>query len=257
MLSIAATVFYGAVLGRGQRFSTDAAGNWVNEDAEATIVSPIIHTARFENYRDCVLANWAWQYQPQVGDTIIDVGAGVGEEAVVFSKLVGPSGKVVSIEAHPATFACFQATLRNSQITNVAPVGCAITERDGTVSIDDSANHLRNSIMKGGVGQSIPSRSLDSLAKELGLGPVALLKMNIEGAERLAVEGMIELSKRTRHLVISCHDFISEAGGGEEFRTCSEVRHKLEELGFEIATRPDHPHAWTRYYLYGRNRAMT
>lgn len=254
IVALGATVGYWPASGGRQRFSTDAAGNWVNSHGEATIVSPTIHTTRFEGYRDCVLDNWAWQYRPQLGDTIIDVGAGVGEEAVIFSKLVGPRGKIVSVEAHPATFVCLQATVEHSLLANVIPVGSAITDRDGTVCIDDTENHLANSVMARG-GQSVPSRSLDSLATELELGPVALLKMNIEGAEWLAVQGMSELAKRTRHLVISCHDFLSEASGNERFRTFSEVRYRLEELGFDIATRPDHPHPWVRYYLYGRNRA--
>lgn len=257
MVAVGTTAVYGTVLGRRQQFSTDPAGNWVNRHAEATIVSPVIHTARFDAYRDWVMDNWAWQYQPQVGDTIIDVGAGVGEEAVVFSKLVGPSGKVVCIEAHPATFGCLQATLQHSGICNVIPIACAITEMDGTVSIDDTENHIANSVMTAGGGQPILSRSLDSLADELGLGTVALLKMNIEGAERLAVQGMTALAQRTRHVVISCHDFVSEdGGGGDEFRTFNEVRERLEALSFDLTTRPDHHHAWTRHYLYGRNRAM-
>lgn len=257
MVAMGTTVVYRSVLGRRQRFSTDAAGHWVNQQEQATIVSPIIHTTQFDAYRDWVMDNWAWQYEPKAGDTIIDVGAGVGEEAVVFSKLVGPSGTLVAIEAHPVTFACLQASLQRSRLTNVIPVGYAITEKDGTVSIADTENHLANSVMTAEGAQTIPSRSLDSLAEELGLGPIALLKMNIEGAERLAVEGMTALSKRIRHVVISCHDFVSEAGnGGDEFRTFSEVRNRLEALGFEITTRPDHHHAWTRYYLYGRNRAL-
>ena len=166
LVAIGATAVRGTLLGRRQRFWTDAAGHWVNEEAEATIVSPIIHTARFESYRQTVLENWAWQYQPQAGDTVIDVGAGVGEEAVVFSKLVGPTGVVVSVEAHPDTFACLRATLEQSRITNVTPIDCAVTDSDGKVSIDDTDNHLRNSVMKAGGGQSIPSRSLDSLAEE-------------------------------------------------------------------------------------------
>lgn len=248
---------YRTVLGRNQRFSTDAAGHWVNQQAEATIVSPIIQTIRFVDYRDWAMDYWSWQYTPKVGDTIIDVGAGIGEDAVVFSQLVGPSGTVIAIEAHPTTFVCLRATVQRSGLTNVIPIGCAITEADGTVSITDTENHLANSVMSGEGAHSISSRSLDSLAQELGLGPVALLKMNIEGAERLAVQGMTDLAKRVRHVIVSCHDFVSEAGnGGDEFRTFTEVRQRLEELGFEITTRPDHEHAWTRYFLYGRNRAF-
>ena len=41
---------------------------------------------------------------PQPGDIVLDVGAGTGTEALPLSQLVGDKGKVVSIEAHPATF---------------------------------------------------------------------------------------------------------------------------------------------------------
>src|SRR5947207_6560342 len=44
------------------------------------------------------------EYTPQPGDVVLDVGAGIGAEALLFSRLVGPSGRVVSIEAHPATY---------------------------------------------------------------------------------------------------------------------------------------------------------
>jgi hypothetical protein len=67
---------------------------------------------------------------------------------------------------------------------------------------------------------------------------------------------MTELSRRIRHVVISCHDFIGEAGGGDQFRTFGEVRQRLEELGFDLSTRPDHPQPWVRFYVYGRNRAF-
>lgn len=257
VVAVGTTVVYRGLLRRKQRFSTDAQGHWVNQQDEATIVSPLIHTARFGAYRDWVMDNWAWQYVPGAGDTIIDVGAGIGEEAVVFSQMVAPGGRVVAIEAHPETFACLQASVHRSGRTNVIPVSCAITEADGTVSIADTDNHIANSVMTQGGAKAISSRSLDSLANELGLGPVALLKMNIEGAERLAVQGMTQLAKRVRHVVVSCHDFVSDAGiGGDEFRTFAEVRQQLEALGFEITTRPDHAQPWTRYYLYGRNRAL-
>jgi FkbM family methyltransferase len=151
-----------------------------------------------------VLDNWAWQYRPQEGDTIIDVGAGVGEEAVVFSKIVGPRGRILAIEAHPATFACLEATVQHSNLTNVIPIWCAVTDWDGTVTINDGDNHLASSVLMGGRGQSVPSRSLDSLATELELGPVALLKMNIEGAERAGGpghDGLVEAYSLCCHLL--------------------------------------------------------
>lgn len=36
------------------------------------------------------------------------------------------------------------------------------------------------------------------------------LKMNIEGAEQLAIKGMLWLIERTQHVAIACHDFIAD-----------------------------------------------
>jgi FkbM family methyltransferase len=238
---------------RGSDFSVDDQGRWVNRQAEATFVSPIFHTKSYAAVNDWVLDNWTWGYRPRAGDTVIDVGAGIGEEAVIFSRLVGESGRVISIEAHPRTFSCLQETIRRSGLTNVTSVHCAIAEQDGELSIDDGDLHLANSVIGQRGNLKVPARSLDSLADELGLGEIALVRMNIEGAERLAVRGMSRFAPQVRNAVISCHDFIpSEYGGSPEFRTRDDVRAALEAQGLMISTRPDAAEAWVRDYLYGR-----
>ena len=84
---------------RGSDFSVDDHGRWVNRQAEATFVSPVFHTKSYAAVNEWVLDHWTWGYLPRAGDTVIDVGAGIGEEAVIFSRLVGESGRVISIEA--------------------------------------------------------------------------------------------------------------------------------------------------------------
>ena len=101
----------------------------------------------------------------------------------------------------------------------------------------------------------VVSTTLDAVALDLELGTVALLKMNIEGAERSAVRGMETLARKLRHVVISCHDFIADRGeGGDALRTFDYVQAVLESLGFETSCRADHVLPWVRYYIYGRNR---
>jgi FkbM family methyltransferase len=256
VIAAAATTARWASGRRGQNFFVDRSGNWVNRQVEATVVSPTIHSSPFAAYRAVVLDQWTFQYCPQPGDIVFDVGAGVGEEAIVFSKLVGTAGRVLSIEADPSTFACLTETIRRSSLTNVTPLSCAITARDGPVTIAQSDNHIANTIIADVQGREVPGRTLDSLTRELGLDRIDLLKMNIEGAERDAVKGMTQLAKSVGHMVISCHDFIADGGGSAAFRTFHEVSRSIEALGFDIETRPDHSHPWTRYYIYARNRAF-
>ena len=186
--SVASLVYGAATVGR-QSFSIDADGRWRNHEPEATIASPTVHTTSYAAFRDWVIDNWCWAYRPLPGDTVVDVGAGIGEEAVVFSHLVGPTGHVISIEAHPETFACLKETVRLSKLTNVTPLQIAVGERDGATMIASGKTHLTSSVVRGGAGIKVPLRSLDSLACELGLRDIALLKMNIEGASDSRLRG--------------------------------------------------------------------
>ena len=233
------------------RFSVDAGGRWINAQAEATFVSPTLHTSSYAALHGWVLDNWLWDFSLKPGDIVIDVGAGIGEETVIFSRLVGESGRVISIEAHPDTFACLERTVRLSGLDNVTTVQCAIAEADGELAISTADCHVASSVVEGG-GIRVAARSLDSLADQLGLGEVAFVKMNIEGAERPAMGGMKRLLGRLEGACISCHDFLADLGQSEEFRTREVVRRALEAAGFAIRTREDHPQCWVRDYLYAR-----
>jgi hypothetical protein len=85
---------------------------------------------------------------------------------------------------------------------------------------------------------------------------VDLLKINIEGAEMLALSGLHGFAECVAHVVVSCHDFLADRGGPTEFRTFDSVRQWLVDSGFTVRTRPDHGEEWIRYYIYARNKAF-
>lgn len=237
--------------GDARRFGVDDAGHWLNIQPEATFVGPDVHTSHVAQLTDIVMNYWCPFDRPKPGDTIIDVGAGIGEDAVVFSKLVGPTGRVIAIEAHPGTFACLQGTIARSGLSNVVAVQCAIADREGVLTMSDDSAHLANSMLKSGDGVDVPAKTLDALLGELGIETVALLKMNIEGAERPAMAGMTASAPHIRNAAISCHDFVADAGGGDEFRTREFVRPAMEAMGFEVRQRVEVAHPWERDTLYG------
>jgi hypothetical protein len=71
--------------------------------------------------------------------------------------------------------------------------------------------------------------------------------MNIEGAEPSALVGTGDLLASTRHVCISCHDFLGVP-------TKEAVLSLLAKYGFEVRTRDDAPESWTRDYVYGARR---
>ena len=195
-----------------------------------------------------------YAYTPRAGDTVFDIGAGIGAETLLFSRLVGPSGRVVSLEAHPRTYERLARLCRVNGLANVIPLQAAASAADGTAAISDLRHYLHNTVVDSGSGGiEVQARRIDTVARELGITRIDLLKMNIEGAERLAIEGLGAIIASTRHVCIGCHDFLADAGGPEAMRTKALVRDFLVEHGFRVTSRDDAPDPWTRDYLYGVN----
>jgi FkbM family methyltransferase len=193
-------------------------------------------------------------YTPRPGDIVFDVGAGIGAETLVFSRLVGDSGRVVAIEAHPQTYKRLVSLRDVNRLANVIALQVAASDADGSVVISDLAHYLQNTVVPaGGDGIEVTARRLDSVAADLGIPRIDLLTMNIEGAERLAIQGLGAMLESTRHVCISCHDFLAENGASDHLRTREFVREFLAAHGFHVITRDDAPDPWTRDYVYGVN----
>jgi FkbM family methyltransferase len=193
-------------------------------------------------------------YVPRRGDIVFDIGAGVGAETLVFSRLVGDSGRVVSVEPHPGTYERLVAVCRANGLANVTALQLAASDRDGEALLTDDQNHVRNALVgTGGDGVEVRARRIETIAGELGVRRIDLLKMNIEGAEEAAIRGLGALLDETRNVCISCHDFLADRTGDEQLRTKTAVRAFLAEHGFVVTSRDDAEQPWTRDYLYGVN----
>src|SRR5690606_20878137 len=141
--------------------------------------------------------HWLTFYEPAEGDIVLDVGAGVGIEAVLLSRAVGTTGRVIALEAHPRTYTCLCKTCEYNGLKNVTPINIALADREHTVFITDEAQHIGNAISVTAGTVPVRGRTLDNLCGELRIDRITLLRMNIEGAERLAIDGMKRMIDRT------------------------------------------------------------
>jgi FkbM family methyltransferase len=200
---------------------------------------------------------WEYAYTPQVGDTVVDIGAGVGSEVHRFAELVGPSGLVVAVEANPTTCECLRLFCRLNELANVRVLNVAVSDSPGSVMIsDDNEHHLSNSIVRTDGGVCVTCIRLDDLLDSLDIPVVDYLKMNIEGAESLAIAGMTGASERIAHVAIECHDHIADRGAGEDFRTKGAVEGFLVGAGFRVVTRHD-ARPWMRDQVNAENPRLT
>ncbi len=231
----------------------DRDGDWVDRSTDAVFFSPIAGSLSLEAVERNVREFWCYAYSPKPGDTVVDIGAGIGNEAVAFSRMVGPSGRVIAVEAHPRTFRCLKKTISMNRLTNVIALNVAISDRRETLMIaDDEVHHIGNRI---GVrdGVTVQALSLDDLLDEIAAVP-DLLKMNIEGAERPALMGVERGWRTVRNWVVSCHDFIA-AEVGPEMRTHADVIRSFEEAGLKPLEPRRHWGVAVPYYVYAAGPA--
>lgn len=137
------------------------------------------------------------------GHAIIDVGANVGYMSLVASWRVGSGGSVVAFEASPATFSRL-AQLR-TPYNNVTRHHLALADREGELEFSlGPADHSGMASLRPVAGSQgrivVKAVTLDPLLKDLPRS--RLVKIDVEGAELLALRGMTELIARDRPLMI-------------------------------------------------------
>ncbi|MDX3855047.1 FkbM family methyltransferase [Streptomyces sp. AK02-01A] len=130
------------------------------------------------------------------GDTFIDVGANIGYYSVLASRLVGDSGRVVSLEASPAFHQTLLQQVRLNQCRNVRAVNAAVADSRKNLKfvLASSANMGANSIVPyDGPAESsfeIEARPLPELLEPAEIASARVIKIDVEGAEWPVVRGM-------------------------------------------------------------------
>ena len=129
----------------------------------------------------------------QPGDSVVDVGANIGETVLTSAIRVGTEGHVLGIEPHPRTFRFLEDNVRLNHVANVHLINRAVGAASGVVTFSDDRRDDMNRV--GGGDLQVPMERLDALVPEPG--PIALLKVDVEGYERFVFEGAPQVLART------------------------------------------------------------
>ncbi len=168
------------------------------------------------------------------GMTVLDVGANIGFLTLLFSKLAGGTGRVTAFEPDPENFRLLSRNVAANGRANVTCLHKAAASATGTLKLYFSEEHRGDHrIFDSGDGRKyveVPAAAIDDV-----LGPggrVDFIKMDIQGAEYLALLGMEKTIKNSRGLVMLCEfspDLLKKCGSDPEA-----LLQKFHEYGFSL-----------------------
>ena len=165
------------------------------------------------------------------GDTFLDIGGGIGYYTVIASKIVGDKGKVIAFEPDPQYFKFIQKNLKENECDNVILFQKAVSNRTGKTKFylydkigrnrAEEVNYFLAGDFKVRDCVDVETVKLDELLDER----IDFIKMDIEGSEYLALEGMKNLIGKNPQVKM-----ITELPDYKKL----EFLNVLKEMGFKI-----------------------
>lgn len=176
----------------------------------------------------------------QAGMTFIDVGANMGLYTLFAAKKVGRRGAVLAIEPSSRDFQRLKANVEENALTNVRLLQVAVsdrqTEAELLVAEEEHSGHntlgafgYKDVALRG--RERVRVERLDDIVQREGLESVDVIKMDIEGAEFLALQGTRKTLTRYRPLLLI---ELSDTTLKHQGCNSQQVWELLTEIGYSI-----------------------
>ncbi len=131
------------------------------------------------------------------GSLVIDVGANVGFFSVRFARWVGASGEVISIEPEDRNYdSLISAFARKDLIGRVRALKAVAAATRGTTFLEINSLHpADHKLSRDGTGIAVDAVALDDVVPDKQLRRPSLVKIDVQGAEMLVLQGATDILK--------------------------------------------------------------
>jgi FkbM family methyltransferase len=142
------------------------------------------------------------------GDFFVDIGANVGYFSCLASIQVGSEGKVLALEPYPYNIKLLHANIQLNNATNIEVLPFALADKKGFVNYEDSGGNsgfienLSSNAERILQSTLVYTQRLDDLLRNESRS-IDLIKIDIEGAEYIALSGAKDRLKKDRPTIIS------------------------------------------------------
>jgi FkbM family methyltransferase len=133
--------------------------------------------------------------------SVLDLGANNGIGSLYFATR-HPAARIVAIEPDASSYACLLANVAG--LPNVETRRLCVADRKGVVHFAEEGPSDARRIADGGAVE-VEADTMTGILDEAGLDRISFLKMDIEGAEQLALQSADEWIDRVDWAIIEFH----------------------------------------------------
>lgn len=148
-------------------------------------------------------------------DSFLDIGANIGIYTLLAASKIH-TGLIHSFEVLPKNYNRLQENIKLNQLNQVKTYEVAVSDHTGKIALNlaegDSMPFITQTVTANTI--TVPTDTLDNLLDNQQLANLTLAKMDIEGAEILALKGAVSLLKHQRpHVwILEINDTVSHFG---------------------------------------------
>jgi len=169
------------------------------------------------------------------GMIVLDIGAHAGYFTRIFSHIVGSQGRVLAFEPHPVNYEVLKRNVERWRLNNVILIRKAVSNKEGNAVFYETIGSFGHSLHseKPHINQfKVEITLLDKLLPQIGVKEVHFVKMDIEGHEPEALDGMNNLIKRQKqiHIILEFKPSLLRTRNYEP----ASLIEKLFQMGFEV-----------------------
>jgi FkbM family methyltransferase len=126
--------------------------------------------------------------------TFLDVGANVGGYSLFMAGVLGARGRVLAFEPQPDVLAELRFNVAQNPAARIEVLPFALCDKDGEIELFIAAHNKGEASLFEGKGRAVTvqARTLLSVLRERGVTRVDAMKIDIEGAEDLALGPFLE-----------------------------------------------------------------
>ena len=191
-----------------------------------------------------------FQRHARRGGAVVDAGANWGYFTLIAAAACGSSGRVVALEPDPRHFDALNRNVALNGFAQVRTLRAAAAAGDGTVTLvgydDDETNRGVSRMAGPGDGEAagkrfeVTSTTIDAITETMTA--VDLVKIDVEGAEALVLEGMQAglAAKRYRAILLELHPALLRERGVDPEACLA----RLRNAGYRGWTIDDSPAAY-------------